>query len=105
MIRLALRSSAKTVRETLQSKNGIFRPLLKAVLVKLFCDRQLSVEPAVIEYLSLRMERSMYASFTRSAARSPKPVKSTEQRPAGRARRLLPAESYDIIPLSFCYEF
>jgi len=36
--------------------------LLKAVLVKLFCDRQLNVEPAVIEYLSLRMERSMEAA-------------------------------------------
>ncbi len=36
--------------------------LLKAVLVKLFCDRQLTVEPAVIEYLSLRMERSMAAA-------------------------------------------
>lgn len=36
--------------------------LLKAVLVKLFCDRQLTVEPAVIEYLSLRMERSMEAA-------------------------------------------
>lgn len=37
-------------------------PLLKAVLVKLFCDRQINVEPAVIEYLSLRMERSMEAA-------------------------------------------
>ncbi len=37
-------------------------PLLKAVLVKLFCDRQLNVEPAVIDYLSLRMERSMRAA-------------------------------------------
>jgi len=36
--------------------------LLKAVLVKLFCDRQLNVEPAVIDYLSLRMERSMEAA-------------------------------------------
>lgn len=36
--------------------------LLKAVLVKLFCDRQLTVEPSVIEYLSLRMERSMEAA-------------------------------------------
>jgi chromosomal replication initiation ATPase DnaA len=36
--------------------------LLKAVLVKLFCDRQLNVEPAVIDYLSLRMERSMRAA-------------------------------------------
>ena len=36
--------------------------LLKAVLVKLFADRQLNVEPAVIDYLSLRMERSMAAA-------------------------------------------
>jgi len=33
--------------------------LLKAVLVKLFADRQLNVEPPVIDYLCLRMERSM----------------------------------------------
>ncbi len=33
--------------------------LLTAVLVKLFSDRQLQVEPKVISYLSLRMERSM----------------------------------------------
>lgn len=33
--------------------------LLRAVLVKLFADRQLNVEPAVIEYLLNRMERSM----------------------------------------------
>ena len=37
-------------------------PLLKAVLVKLFDDRQLYVEPQVIDYLSLRMERSMAAA-------------------------------------------
>ncbi|KAB2942260.1 MAG: hypothetical protein K8F92_01935 [Hyphomicrobium sp.] len=36
--------------------------LLKAVLVKLFADRQLNVEPAVIDYLSVRMERSMAAA-------------------------------------------
>ena len=36
--------------------------LLKAVLVKLFDDRQLGVEPQVIDYLSLRMERSMAAA-------------------------------------------
>ena len=33
--------------------------LLKAVLIKHFSDRQLSVEPAVINYLAVRMERSM----------------------------------------------
>ena len=33
--------------------------LLKAVLVKLFADRQLAVSPKVIEHLARRMERSM----------------------------------------------
>lgn len=37
-------------------------PLLKAVLVKLFADRQLDVEPNVIVYLALHMERSMQAA-------------------------------------------
>ena len=36
--------------------------LLKAVLVKLFADRQLTVEPHVIDYLALHMERSMAAA-------------------------------------------
>ena len=36
--------------------------LLRAVLVKLFADRQLSVEPAVIDYVLLRMERSLAAA-------------------------------------------
>jgi chromosomal replication initiation ATPase DnaA len=38
--------------------------LLKAVLVKLFIDRQLAVEPGVIAYIGLRMERSMEAAAT-----------------------------------------
>jgi chromosomal replication initiation ATPase DnaA len=33
--------------------------LLKAVLVKLFSDRQLAVEPHIVSYLALHMERSM----------------------------------------------
>lgn len=36
--------------------------LLAAVLVKLFADRQLRVEPALIEYLIERMERSLGAA-------------------------------------------
>lgn len=36
--------------------------LLRAVLVKLFADRQLVVEPGVIGYLMVRMERSMAAA-------------------------------------------
>lgn len=38
--------------------------LLKAVLVKHFTDRQLTVEPEVIAYIALRMERSMEAAAT-----------------------------------------
>src|SRR5262245_6275364 len=38
--------------------------LLKAVLVKHFADRQLAVEPEVIAYIALRMERSMEAAAT-----------------------------------------
>lgn len=37
-------------------------PLLRAVLVKLFADRQLSVEPQVIDFMLVRMERSMAAA-------------------------------------------
>ena len=33
--------------------------LLKAVLVKLFSDRQLAVEPHIVSYLALHMDRSM----------------------------------------------
>jgi chromosomal replication initiation ATPase DnaA len=36
--------------------------LLGAVLVKLFADRQLAVEPGVVAYLLRRMERSMAAA-------------------------------------------
>lgn len=42
--------------------------LLKAVLVKHFTDRQLAVEPGVIAYIALRMERSMEAAATTVAA-------------------------------------
>lgn len=38
--------------------------LLKAVLVKHFSDRQLTVEPHTIGYIALRMERSMEAAAT-----------------------------------------
>ena len=38
--------------------------LLKAVLVKHFMDRQLAVEPHVIGYIALHMERSMEAAAT-----------------------------------------
>ncbi len=37
-------------------------PLLRALLVKLFADRQLAVEPHVVAYLALHMERSADAA-------------------------------------------
>jgi len=36
--------------------------LLRAVLVKLFADRQLAVEPHLVAYIAVRMERSMEAA-------------------------------------------
>ena len=36
--------------------------ILKAVLVKLFADRQLVVEPHVVEHVALHMDRSMAAA-------------------------------------------
>ena len=44
----------------------IFEPddeLLRSVLVKLFADRQLAPDPSVIEYIVLRMERSIAAGL------------------------------------------
>jgi chromosomal replication initiation ATPase DnaA len=43
-------------------------PLLKAVLVKHFADRQLAVEPHVITYIALHMDQSMEAAAAVVAA-------------------------------------
>ncbi|MBN8913452.1 MAG: hypothetical protein J0H65_15625 [Rhizobiales bacterium] len=43
-------------------------PLIRSVLVKLFADRQLAVEPHVISYLALHMDRSMDAAIQVVAA-------------------------------------
>jgi chromosomal replication initiation ATPase DnaA len=54
--------------------------LIEAVLVKLFADRQLAVEPAVVRYLLRRMERSFAAArsaveaIDRESLRSGRPV-------------------------------
>lgn len=54
--------------------------LIEAVLVKLFADRQLAVEPAVVGYLLRRMERSFAAArgivdaIDRESLRSGRPV-------------------------------
>lgn len=41
---------------------------LRAILVKLFCDRQIRVDATVIDYLALRLERSFEAAQTIVAA-------------------------------------
>lgn len=54
--------------------------LLSAVLVKLFSDRQLAIEPHIVDYMIMRMERSMAAAqvavseIDRQALRLQKPV-------------------------------
>lgn len=54
--------------------------LIEAVLVKLFADRQLAVEPAVVRYLVRRMERSfaaarnLVAAIDRESLRAGRPV-------------------------------
>ena len=40
------------------------QPLLEAILVKQFADRQLTVEPQVVSYLLRHMERSFAAAAT-----------------------------------------
>ena len=68
--------------------------LLKAVLVKQFADRQLAVEPHVIDYLALHMERSMEAAAAvvaddrpAGAGHAPQGDAAAGRRGAGRARR------------------
>jgi len=57
-LRSRLRSAARV------SIDAPDEALLGAVLVKLFADRQVSVEPGVIGYILRRMERSMAAAHT-----------------------------------------
>ena len=63
---LASRLSAEQRRWRLNEPDDA---LLRVVLVKLFADRQLMVDPTVIDYIVLRMERSLAAAaLTRGGA-------------------------------------
>ncbi len=53
--------------------------LIEAVLVKLFADRQLAVEPAVLRYLLRRMERSFAAARSVVAAIDRESLRSGRQ--------------------------
>ena len=57
--------------------------LLSAVIIKLFADRQLSVDPTVVSYLMPRMERSMAAA--RSVVSAIDTLALTRQRKVTRA--------------------
>jgi chromosomal replication initiation ATPase DnaA len=66
---LALADLASRLRAaTLAELGAIDDPLLRRVLVKLFADRQLAVDPAVVDYLVVRMERSLAAADALVAA-------------------------------------
>jgi chromosomal replication initiation ATPase DnaA len=60
---IALPDLASRLRASHLTKLGApDEDLLRRVLVKLFADRQLTVEPAVLDYLLPRMERSLAAA-------------------------------------------
>ncbi len=63
--------------------------LLKAVLVKLFLDRQLVVDTSVVDYLALRIERSLAAAAEIVAA--------LDREALSRGRRITRAMAADIL--------
>ena len=52
---MLFRSRAATPVEILEPDDG----LLRCVLVKLFADRQVAIDQGVVDYLVVRMERSL----------------------------------------------
>ena len=63
--------------------------LLRAVLVKLFVDRQLVVDTSVVEFLTLRIERSL--------ARAREVVEALDQEALSRGRRITRAMAAEIV--------
>jgi chromosomal replication initiation ATPase DnaA len=63
--------------------------LLKAVLVKLFVDRQLVVDTSVIDYVALRIERSL--------AKAAEIVKALDREALSRGRRITRAMAAEIL--------
>jgi chromosomal replication initiation ATPase DnaA len=63
--------------------------LLKAVLVKLFIDRQLVVDTTVVDYLALRIERSL--------ARAAEVVASLDREALSRGRRITRAMAAQVL--------
>ena len=63
--------------------------LLKAVLVKLFVDRQLVVDTSVVDYVALRIERSL--------ARAADIVKALDREALSRGRRITRAMAAEIL--------
>jgi chromosomal replication initiation ATPase DnaA len=63
--------------------------LLKAVLVKLFVDRQLVVDTSVVEFLALRIERSL--------ARAAETVTALDREGLSRGRRITRAMAAEVL--------
>jgi chromosomal replication initiation ATPase DnaA len=63
--------------------------LLKAVLVKLFVDRQLVVDTSVVEFLAVRMERSL--------ARAAEVVMALDREALSRSRRITRPMAAEVI--------
>lgn len=63
--------------------------LLKTVLVKLFVDRQLMVDTTVVDYIALRIERSL--------ARAAEVVESLDREALSRGRRITRAMAADLL--------
>ena len=63
--------------------------LLKAVLVKLFIDRQLVVDTSVVDYLALRIERSL--------ARAGEVVSALDREALSRGRRITRPMAADVL--------
>jgi chromosomal replication initiation ATPase DnaA len=63
--------------------------LLKAVLVKLFVDRQLVVDTSVVEFLAVRIERSL--------ARAAEVVKDLDREALSRGRRITRAMAGEVL--------
>jgi chromosomal replication initiation ATPase DnaA len=69
--------------------------LLRAVLVKLFADRQLAPAPRVVDYLAARMDRSFAEAQALVAALDAAALSGGERISTGLARRVLEARALD----------
>jgi len=93
LVKFAIPDLASRLRSCPQVAIGLpDEDLLRALLVKLFADRQMRIDVGMIEYIVTRMERSFSAA--RDLVAELDHISLTEKRPAnlGMVRRLLDPE-------------